>query len=157
MSYLLTYAQADIQKFLNCWTFSECIFDAYTKGKSLRTVKEWACCIENHADGGWHYHMALNLSETRRWQPIKNYIFNRNKLSVNFATKNCGYVATYRYVCKGKRLTDVLHIPRHSEMSKILSPVTKKPIKKFQSNAKKRRFSATNTEKIPHPKPKKML
>ena len=75
--------------------------------------------MENHADGGRHYHMALNFSETRRWQPIKNYIFNRNKLSVNFATKNCGYVATYRYVCKDKHLTDVLHIPGHSEMSKI--------------------------------------
>ena len=30
-------------------------------------------------------------------------------------------------------------------------------IKKFQSSAKKRRFSATNTEIIPVPKPKKIV
>ena len=39
-SYLLTFAQADIQKFPNCSTFSECIFDAITKGKRSRTAKE---------------------------------------------------------------------------------------------------------------------
>ena len=44
-SYLLTYAQADIQKFPNCSTFSEYIFDAFTKEESSRTAKEWACCM----------------------------------------------------------------------------------------------------------------
>ena len=39
-SYLLTFAQADIQKFPNCSTFSECILDAITKGKRSRTAKE---------------------------------------------------------------------------------------------------------------------
>ena len=44
-SYWLTYAQADIQKFPNFSTFSEYILDAFAKGKSFRTVKEWACCM----------------------------------------------------------------------------------------------------------------
>ena len=56
-------------------------------------------------------------------------IYNKHKISVNFTTKNCGYVAAYRYVCKDKPLTDVLHGPVHSAMSKISSPVTKNTIK----------------------------
>ena len=97
--------------------------------------------------------MALNLSGTTRWQPIENYICNRHKISVNFATKNRDYVAAHRYVCKDKLLTDA----GHSDMSKISSPVTKNEIKKFQSIAKKRRSSVTNTEKIPHPKNQKIV
>ena len=110
------------------------------------------CC------GGKHYHMALNLRRTRRWQPIKNYIYNRHKISVNFATENCGYVAVYMYVCKGKHMTDLLHSPGCFDMSNISSPVTKNTMEKFQLNAKKRRSSPTNTGKIPRPKtPKNVI
>ena len=45
--------------------FSKCILDAFTKDKSSRTVKEWTCCMEDHADGGKHYRMSLDLSGTR--------------------------------------------------------------------------------------------
>ena len=65
-SYLLTYAPGDMKKFPNCSTFSECILNAFTTVKSSRTVKEWACYMEDHADGGKDFHMALNLSEVRR-------------------------------------------------------------------------------------------
>ena len=99
--------------------------------------------------------MALNLSGTRRWGPIKNHIYNRHKISVNFAAKKCGYVPAYRYVCKDKPLTDVLHSPSHSDMSNILSPVTKNTMKNFQSNVRKRRSSPTNAEKTPHQKNEK--
>ena len=54
-----------------------------------------------------------------------------HKVSVNFATKNCVYVAAYRYVCKNKALTDVLHSLGHSDMSNILSPATKNAMKKI--------------------------
>ena len=55
-------------------------------------------------------------------------------------------------MCKDKPMTDILHIPGHSDMCNVSYPVRKKAFKKFQSNAKKRRFAATNAEKIPHPK-----
>ena len=62
-------------------------------------------------------------------------------------------MAAHRYVCKDKLLSDA----GHSDMSKISSPVTKNEMKKFQSTAKKRRSSVTNTEKIPHPKNPKIV
>ena len=75
----------------------------------------------------------------------------------NFATQNCCYVAAYWYACKDKPLTDILHNPDRSEMSNIHLLSQKKKIKKFQSSAKKRQSSATNTEMIPVPKPKKIV
>ena len=64
---------------------------------------------------------------------------------------NCGCVAAYKYVCKDKPLTYVLHSPGHSGMSgmssHVSSLVTKDAIKTFQTNAKKNR---SNTEKIPY-------
>ena len=153
--YLLKYAQADIQKFPNCSTFSECILNPFTKGKSRRTVKEWTSCLEDHGEGGKHCHMTLNLSGTRRWQPVKNYICNRDKFSVNFSTKNCGYVAAYRYVCKDKHLTDVLHSPGHSDMSKILSPLTKNAMKKISIKYYEETFFCNRHRKNTHPKSQK--
>ena len=81
---------------------------------------------------------------------IKDYTDNKHKISVNFATKNC-YVAAYRSVCKEKPSIDVLHSFGHSDMSNIWSLATKKAMTKFQSNAKKRRSSAANTEKNENP------
>ena len=75
----------------------------------------------------------------------------------NFATQNCCYVAAYGYACKDNPLTDILHNPGRSEMSNIHLLSQKKKIKKFQSSAKKRQSSATNTEMIPVPKPKKIV
>ena len=59
---------------------------------------------------------------------------------------------TYRYVCKDKPLTDVMHSPGYSDMSNISYLVTKKCNEKFQSNTKEKRSSATNTEKTTQPK-----
>ena len=60
-------------------------------------------------------------------------------------------------MCKGKPLTDVLHIPGYSDVSNVSYPVTKNAIKKFQSNAKKRRFAATTQKRNPTQKVEKML
>lgn len=99
-SYSLIYSQADIQKFPNCLTFSESILDAFTKANSLRIewawIKELVCCMDDHTDGGKRYRMALDLIGSMRWLP--NYIYNRHKISVSFATKKCGCVAAYRYL-----------------------------------------------------------
>ena len=74
-------------------------------GDILWTAKKWACFKEKHVDGGKHYHIALKLIGTRIWGSTKNYIYNWHKISVNFATKNGGYVAAYRYACDDKPLT----------------------------------------------------
>ena len=80
--------------------------------------------------------MALKLSGTRRWRPVKK-TSERHGISVNFATENCGYVA------------EVLHSPNHSNMENIRSPKTKQALKFFSTNARKRRSEETCTETKP--------
>ena len=48
--FLITYSQADLNKFENCLSFSEAVVDAF----GAQHIKEWACCMEPHQDGGYH-------------------------------------------------------------------------------------------------------
>ena len=75
--YLITYSRANLKMIPDCEAFSKCIFEAFDEGKSDDKVVEWACCMEDHADGGKHYHMAMSLDGTRRWNPLRNSIFKK--------------------------------------------------------------------------------
>ena len=136
-TYLITYAQADLLEVPSCLSFSELVLDGFNSGKSTRHVQEWACCKEPHQDGGVHYHMAVKLSGTRRWNAVKNYIYQKHGISLHFSSQHCGYVAAYRYVCKDKNVADVLHSPGHSNLTQIGSPKTKKAMR---ANNNKRRL-----------------
>ena len=83
--------------------------------------------------------MSVRLSGSRRWIPIKNFIYENYNISVHFSARHLGYVAAYRYVAKNKLLTDVLHSPGHSNLAAIGSPKTKKAMKRFSEKAKARK------------------
>ena len=72
------------QIFPSCLTFFYCILDAFEKGKSSRTVKKSACCMEDYADCGKLYHMALKLSGMRRLGQYNN-IKTKTKQASNFS------------------------------------------------------------------------
>ena len=143
-TYLITYAQADLTRFPACKSFAECVLTAFNEGESKVKVVEWACCRENHADGGQHYHMSIKLDGSRRWNPIKSFISQRYGIEVHFSAQHCGYVAAYRYVIKNKPITEVLHSPDHTNLNVIGSPKTKKAMQKFSENAKRRKSGACN-------------
>ena len=144
--FLLTYSQADLDRFPTCKEFSDTVIAAFEKVKSSRKVKEWACCQEKHVENGVHYHMAISLDGTRRWKPIKNLIYENDKISINFATKNCGYVAAYRYVCKNKSIEEVLHSTNHSNLKTIGTPKTAKAMRRYSEGRREKRKSKTNDE-----------
>jgi len=145
-TFLLTLSQADLTRFPDTQSFATLISEAFDFVKSSRHIKEWACCQESHEDGGKHYHMAVNLSGSRRWNPIKNHLYNNHGVSVNFALDHsCGYVAAYRYVCKNKPAEDVLHSQNHSAMNIIGSPRTSKAMRGNRAKRKSVGASATTT------------
>ena len=144
-SFLLTYSQANLEKFPNCESFANAIVSAFNDRKSTKSLKEWACCIENHKDSGKHYHMSVNLSGPRRWKPIRDLIYTRHGISVNFSLKTCGYVAAYRYVAKDKNISDVLLSSNHSNMEVIGSPQTKKAMCIYREKSKNKRKSTQTT------------
>ena len=137
-TFLLTLSQADLQRWPDCESFSAMVLGAFAMVQSTREVKQWACCKEPHEDGGRHYHMAVNLSGARRWQPIKRCIFEQHGVSVNFSdTDSCGYVAAYRYVSKNKPLGEVLRSDNHPDLSVIGSPRTARAMATNHNNKRR--------------------
>ncbi|CAB4021339.1 Hypothetical predicted protein [Paramuricea clavata] len=152
--YLITYSQADLGKIANCQAFSDCILEAFSQSQgnqkdNTNHPEHWSCCMEEHRDGGKHYHLAIKLSAPRRWKAVKNYVSKKHGIALHFFDQSCGYHVAYKYVCKNKPFTNVLHSPGHPNLQEIGSPKTKRAFTQFSDNAKKRRISApTNNEKI---------
>ena len=156
-TYLLTYSRADLNLVPTTNSFSDIVLDAFSVGNSKVFIEYWATCIEDHSDGdGKHYHMALKLNGTRRWSPIHDYIYKKLKISINFSTSNCGYLAAYRYVCKNKPYESVLHSIDHPNLKNAKSPNSKKGFVKFSENSKKRR-SNTHDMSTTRPTAKRRL
>ena len=73
--YLITYSQADSSIAATREDFARIVVDAFTKTNSGSSeISQWVCSKENHADHGFHYHMAVKLTRARRWASIRNYL-----------------------------------------------------------------------------------
>lgn len=149
-TYLLTYSQANLQKVPDCRAFSDIALACFSEGSSTSEVVQWATSIEDHADGGKHFHMIVKLNKARRWRPVFENIRRRHAIAVNFSSNNCGYLAGYRYVCKDKDFETVLHCPDHPDLRNAHSPKAKKAFGTFSANSKKRQSSgASSSSTIP--------
>ena len=138
-TYLLTYAQADLQRVPDTASFVNIILDAFQEGTSTSEIVQWACCMEDHEDGGKHFHMMVKLNKPRRWKPIFNSVWRNHSIAVNFSSNTCGYLAGYRYVCKDKDMANVLLSAGHPDLSDARSPKGRRGSKTFSDNAKRRR------------------
>ena len=139
-AFLITYSQADLEKVPNSMRFAEIVLQAFNEGGSSRKVVQWCCCMEDHADGGKHYHLAILFSGSRRWSSIKNAVRQVHGILLHFSCQHVGYVAAYRYVIKDKSIETVLHSPEHPDIEIIKHPPTKDAMKGNSSQAKKRKL-----------------
>ena len=117
--YLVTYSQADIQRF-NRRTFTEAVVACLNSGKGK--VKQWVCCMKNHADGGHHFHMAVLLDRIKRWKSVKNQMADRYNVVLNFSDGQPNYHGAWNYVVKED--TNYLESPDHPRMSRNTAPRT---------------------------------
>ena len=115
----------------------------HLRSSSSRRIMQWACCMEEHADGGKHYHLAILFSGNRRWLTIKNAVQQAHGISLQFLSQNIGYVsarigyiAACRYILKNKQLTDVLHSMDHPNLGNISQNKTKTAMKSNRSKSK---------------------
>ena len=67
-------------------------------------------------------------------------------INLHFSSQNLGYVAAYKYICKGKSTNDVLLIQGYVNLNAFGSPRTKKCMKAFAANAKVHRKSLKHSE-----------
>ena len=101
-------------RFPDCGSFSKCFLESFEQGKSTARVVQWAACLENHSDKEHkHYHMAIKLSDMRRWYGVFKYLKDKHNIVANFTGKYCGYITAYRYVCKDK-INKICYIVRTS-------------------------------------------
>ena len=83
-TYLITYSRANVGKFPSRQSFADCVVDAFQNGASKATVQHWVCYMENHADGRKHYHMAIKLSEQKRWKGAKKFLMDTYFIFISF-------------------------------------------------------------------------
>ena len=148
--YLVTYTQADLQRFPTCQVFTNSILQFF-KEQDKNSPVQWACCQEPHEDGGKHYHIILRFEKPRRWLPLKRYAEKHFNIELHFSSQNLGYIAGYKYICKQKGECEVLHSEGHPNLSDIGSPKTKKCMKAFSKKSKlikegKRKSASSSTQ-----------
>lgn len=80
--YLVTYSQADLVKFPSRKEFANALVLAFGKDN----VIQWCCCIEDHEDGGKHYHVAIKLERKQRWLKTKRFLLDHYNISVHFSS-----------------------------------------------------------------------
>ena len=114
---MITYSQADIERFPCPQAFSQVIVDAFKKCNVL--FERWVCSKEKHLNtGGFHYHMAIQLPQSR-WKAIKNQIQKDSNITVYFSAKHAGYKFAYRYVTKCAPDCDIVESENHGFMGMI--------------------------------------
>ena len=94
-TYLITYSsKADLQKFPTRELFAKAVVAAFTSRRGKVVPQHWACCLEKHSDGGYHYHVALKLSGPKRWLEAKRALETKHGITVNFFDHD-GYYTAY--------------------------------------------------------------
>lgn len=152
-TYLVTYSQANLEKFPTRLSFGKLLEDSFNKnGRNSKVrVTHWACCREEHTNGGQHYHASIKLSGPKRWLSVKNEMEDTAGIVVNFSDRHDNYYSAYKYVCKSD--LSVLHSKDHPNLKEIGSPRTKNSTKAYRAAcaARKRRSAANEAANVNQP------
>ena len=90
--YLITYCQADLERFPSREAFANTVLAAFSATKSgMSDVLHWVCSQGTHSSGGRHYHMSVKLSHPRRWLRVRHYLDEKHGIQVNFSGNHSNY------------------------------------------------------------------
>ena len=84
-TYLVTYSQADREKSPKRQSFGECVENAFNSCAGVIRVSHWVCSLEQHAQGGKHYHVSVKLTGPRGWKAVTDFLANIHNINVNFS------------------------------------------------------------------------
>ena len=96
--YLVTYCQADVEKFPTRNSFALAVVAAFSRANTK--VIQWCCSLENHEKSGVHYHMCVKLDKLQRWLLAKNFLAQSYGISVHFSDRHANYYTAWSYVTK---------------------------------------------------------
>ena len=139
----LSSAHRKAEQFPTKASFGRCVKEHFNKGPGKVKVNHWACTQEPHLAGGYHYHVAVKLSNPKRWLCVKRSLEKEEKIEVNFSDKHDCYVDAYRYITK-KGAVAALSI-RHPHLDAIASPPSKRgTVANRKRSAEKRATSSSS-------------
>ena len=142
-TYLVTYSQADRSKFATRESFGDAVATAFNSGSGKVSADYWACSLEEHENGGEHYHVSVKLTGPQRWIAVKRRLHEKHGVTVNFSESHDSYYTAYKYICKSD--TDVFHSANHPDLKEIGTPKTKKCIKAYRKKCKNNTTSTSTT------------
>ena len=116
--YLITYSHCDSSQ-LSRAEFANIIVDTW-HSRSRSRITQWAVSLEAHQDGGNHFHMAIKLSSTSRWQAIRKLVDNKYGMKLNFSNKHENYYTAHEYVVKED--PDFILSAGHPDLSNATPP-----------------------------------
>ncbi|KAJ7394800.1 hypothetical protein OS493_000634 [Desmophyllum pertusum] len=96
--YLVTYSQADIEKFSFRRDFATAVVQSFSTGRAR--VIQWCCCRKEHKKSGGHYHIALKLDRNQRWIAAIEFLRKEYGISVHFSNRHHNYYSAWRYLTK---------------------------------------------------------
>lgn len=97
-AYLITYSQADVVKVPGRDKFAEMIVNEFNRNDDV--TEKWVVSAELHRNKGIHYHMALKLKTQRRFKAVRNNIYRRYGIHVDFKEWHTNYFDAFQYVTK---------------------------------------------------------
>uniref|UniRef100_A0A7M5WTZ9 Uncharacterized protein n=1 Tax=Clytia hemisphaerica TaxID=252671 RepID=A0A7M5WTZ9_9CNID len=143
--HFVTYSQLDANIFPTRKSFGTMLHREMDRGDSKAKVKYWACCMERHTDGGFHYHCVILMSDVKKWASIPDRIQDIYGIRVHFSDgrqeHESDYNTAYKYITKED--TDVYHSDDHPNLEDAKSPKTKHAMA-----ANKRRHSSSTSLKF---------
>ena len=80
--------------------FGEMLGEKFNGGSGSAKVGHLACCLEQHKDGGAHYHASLKLTGAKKWLRVMGSIMREHTITVNVSDSHNYYIAAYKYVYK---------------------------------------------------------
>jgi hypothetical protein len=141
--YLITYSQADLQKFTCRADFARAVVESFTQGNC--NVSHWCCSLEEHTSGGKHYHMSLKLNKVQRWLASKRFLTQTYGISVHYSNVHHNYFSAWRYVTKSD--TQYEESIGHPDLRNAKSPrMSEASAKKSNDATKRKRKNYTKTK-----------
>ena len=119
--YLVTYSQADTSRF-DRQSFAEAVITLFNRGKAK--VLNWVCAMENHRDGGHHFHLAVHLSKIKRWKGVKNDMIKEHNVVLHFSDLHNDYSDAWHYVTKEDK--NCIQSLNHPEIVRMTAPRTRR-------------------------------
>lgn len=96
--YLITLSKANMGNFPSATAFAQAVI--HVVRELNLTLYRWVASKQQNEGGAFHYHMAIHLSERRKWNQIRNMLAAKYEIQCHFKHETCGYERAHRYVTK---------------------------------------------------------